>query len=88
MYVSLWIIFNLTISYMSFNISVPEELIQDVSDLNVIVSGGLQVDGNVNITSSVVTDSSNEQMMFDTIVIRRPSGYSGHSDYYLSLIHI
>ena len=43
MYVSLWIIFNLTISYMSFNISVPEELIQDVSDQNVIVSGHSQL---------------------------------------------
>ena len=43
MYVSLWIILNLTISYMSFNISVQEELIQDVSDQNVIVSGHSQL---------------------------------------------
>jgi hypothetical protein len=49
---------------MSFNISVPEELIQDVSDQNVIVSGHsqlvdvscqhLEVDGNAILDKSIV----------------------------------
>jgi hypothetical protein len=59
---------------MSFNINVPEELIQNVSRQDLIVNG------NVNINLGT------EERLFDTIVIRRPTGdNAGNNDYHITL---